>query len=302
MSVYLDPSIPEKRQAVQERIRTHHRIPVFSIVEFNIWGACNRRCSFCPVSDPEVFTNRREGIVPDDYEKILIDLKSIDFDGIVLWSMFSEPLLHKQIHELARITKRILPEAELHVVSNGDVIRKRDDKLASLYESGIDCIQFSLYDDENQYVEFMGKRERGGYSVTQMGLRRRYFNNGDYGMTVSNRAGLVDSNRYRAETDQSVSVELLPLKRPCHYPFYQVAIDYNGDVLLCAHDWSKDLVMGNALVDSIWDIWTNGFYQDVRSSMMASDRGFNPCAKCDVHGDLMGGKHYTAFFNSNMRG
>jgi radical SAM protein with 4Fe4S-binding SPASM domain len=186
-------------------------------------------------------------------------------------------------------------------VSNGDVVRRRDDKLAQLYESGIDRIQFSLYDDEKQYHEFIEKRERGGYTEAQMSVRRRYYQNGDYGMTISNRTGLIDSNQYRAETDSSVGVNLLPLKQPCNYPFYQVAIDYNGDVLLCAHDWSKDRVMGNALVDSIWDIWTSGTYQTVRASLATSNRGFNPCARCDVHGDLMGGEHFEAFVDLSRR-
>lgn len=300
MTIYVDPSIPEKKKVVEDRIRHHLGTPVFSIVEFNIWGACNRRCSFCPVSDQTVFTNRQEGIDPGDYTKVLHDLAQIDYDGVVLWSMFSEPLLHKGIHELASITKEILPTVELRIVSNGDVVRKRDDKLLALYEAGIDKVQFSLYDNEAQYVEFEQKRDRLGLTEDQMGLRRRFFQEGNFGMTISNRAGLVDSNSYRDKAE--LAVELLPLRRPCNYPFYQVAIDYNGDVILCAHDWSKDLVMGNAFEEDLWTIWTGRAYEAVRTSLRAADRGFDPCAKCDVHGDLIGGKHFEAFDTGSADG
>ena len=31
----------------------------------------------------------------------------------------------------------------------------------------------------------------------------------------------------------------------CTYPSYMFFIDYNGDVLMCSHDWSKEKILGN---------------------------------------------------------
>ena len=295
MSRYIEPAVATKDQMVSQNLRIHEGRPMFSLVEFNIWGACNRLCSFCPVSNPEVYTNKKEGITVENYTKILKDLQAIDFTGTILWSMFSEPLLHKQVYELASITKEILPTAQLHLVSNGDLIRKKDEKLKRLYESGVDRIQFSLYDDDNQFEEFVQIRTRGKFNDHEMSLRRRYYKDGNYGLTVSNRAGLVESNEYRAETEAPIVLSELPMSKPCYYPFYQVAIDYNGDVLLCPHDWAKDLIAGNALKESIWKIWKGKRFEFARSKLMNSDRGFNPCEKCDVHGDLIGEENFEAF-------
>ena len=36
-----------------------------------------------------------------------------------------------------------------------------------------------------------------------------------------------------------------PLKSPCYYPSYTFFLDYQGDVLMCPHDWGKKLILGN---------------------------------------------------------
>lgn len=292
---YIETSVPKKEMLVSEALHFREDVPMFSIVEFNIWGACNRRCLFCPVSNPDVYTNKHEGIDVTEYEKILTDLNEIEFTGTIIWSMFSEPLLHKGINELARSTKKILPSVRLQVVSNGDMIRKHTHRLEELISSGVDQVQFSHYDNAKQYEEFVEIRNRLELSEDQMMLRRRYFENGSYNLTISNRVGLIDSNKFRAPDEERVEIDSLPLKKRCFYPFYQIAIDYNGDVLLCAHDWSKDLILGNAVTQHIWDIWTGEELERARASLMASNRGFDPCRKCDVDGELIGKEHFVGF-------
>ena len=73
----VDPSILRKQKYAEEnnKIRLIDGFPVFTILELNIYGACNRSCSFCPVSDPKFYTNRYEGISVELYTKIIKELK-----------------------------------------------------------------------------------------------------------------------------------------------------------------------------------------------------------------------------------
>ena len=136
---YVDSSLSTKGRLVSDQLRFRDGIPVFSIVEFNIWGSCNRRCPFCPVSNPEVYTERREGIELDNYKKILTDLESISFDGMILWSMFSEPLLHKNILDLATATKTALPSVRLQIVSGSSY------NILMNFSCPMNCICISIY-------------------------------------------------------------------------------------------------------------------------------------------------------------
>jgi radical SAM protein with 4Fe4S-binding SPASM domain len=291
-SRYVDPHVELKEADVKGSLVLHQGYPVFGLIEFNIWGACNRRCEFCPISDPSVFTNIKEGITIPNYKKVLLDLRAIDYSGVILWSMFSEPTLHKDINELARVTKTILPNTKLQLTSNGDFFARHEDKLCELFEFGVDRINFSLYDGPHQLVAFTKMRKRCGLSTDQIKLRRRYREGRNYGITISNRAGLVDSNKYRDKEETPITA--LPLDKSCYYPFYQVAIDYNGDVLLCPHDWSKEYVTGNAFKESIWDIWRGPAFKTARNILANEKRSFDPCKKCDVAGNLIGQDNFDA--------
>ena len=294
--IFIDPHISLKDRNVKDNLRYLDGYPMFGLVEFNIWGACNRRCSFCPVSDPEVYTNKVEGIELEDYLIVLNDLKRINYSGVILWSMFSEPTLHKRVFELATLTKDVLPNSNLQLTSNGDTIKRLGIRLRNFFDSGVDRINFSLYDGPEQFDTFTKLRIENGLSQKQMVLRRRYREDGNYGITISNRAGLIESNQFRDEKEEAV--ESLPLNRTCNYPFYQMGIDYNGDVLLCPHDWSKDFIIGNAFKEDIWSIWKNKKFEAARKSLAKARRSFNPCKKCDVKGDLIGKENFNAFQNT----
>ena len=45
------------------------------------------------------------------------------------------------------------------------------------------------------------------------------------------------------------------VKEPCFYPSYNFFIDYNGDVLMCSHDWGKKNILGNLNKEKIIDVY-----------------------------------------------
>ena len=143
---------------------------------------------------------------------------------------------------MVKITKNFLPGSRLEIVSNGDLIKNDLKRLQNLYKLGLDTVSISIYDGKKEFDDFTSIRSNSGLTENQMILKRRYYDeaNGDYGMIISNRTSLIDSNKFRPESESKV-IEL-PLKRPCFYPFYQTVIDYNGDMLLCPHDWKKPIL------------------------------------------------------------
>ena len=68
-------------------------------------------------------------------------------------------------------------------------------------------------------------------------------------------------------------------------------MDYNGDVLMCPHDWGKKLIMGNIKRNSFYDIWNSNKWKKVRNNLNKADRSISPCNVCDVKGTLIGEFH-----------
>ena len=65
-------------------------------------------------------------------------------------------------------------------------------------------------------------------------------------------------------------------------------MDYQGDVLMCPHDWGKKIILGNLNDSSLLDVWFSKRSMAIRKQLNNSNRSFSPCNVCDVDGTLMG--------------
>jgi len=293
---FIDPSIQRKDKIIKEKLSFINNIPLFSKIEFNIIAACTRACLFCPVSNKNFYKNiDAKGLLKIDfYKKILIDLNDINYDGEILFSGFSEPLLHPKIEEIIALTREYLPNSQIEMISNGDKLTHQ--KLKALISNGLDIINISMYDGKHQIEYFQNMIFKSGIDRGRVILRRRYYENGNYGLTISNRAGLIDSNKFRDKKEDKI-VEL-PLKKVCYYPFYMLKIDFNGDVDICSHDWQKKFIIGNLKDSNILDLWTSERLNNFKEKLANGDRSMEPCKNCDVYGDLIGKESFEAWLNA----
>jgi len=289
---FVDPNIARKDAFQNEHLARSGRLPdgspAFSEVEFNVTGLCNRVCFFCPRVDPEVFPNVNEHITLELYRKIMNDLKEIDYAGRVSYSGFGEPLLHPQHLDLIRITREVLPDCWLDMVSNGDRITAQ--KMKELFDAGLTTLLISMYDGPEQIEHFEAMIAEAGLPEGSVILRKRYLPPEEsYGINVTNRAGMVSVK------EVGVTVLTEPMKHPCYYTHYRMMIDHTGEVLLCPHDWGKKLIVGDLNKRSILQLWTGRLLTSVRKRLGDGDREFAPCDKCDVLGTRQGGEHFNAW-------
>ena len=291
---FLDPNIPRKGRVLKEHLEETTEEPAappfFSLIEFNLSGLCNRKCVFCPRVDPKVFPNINRHIPIKLYERIMVQLAQANYDGMILYSGFGEPLLYKRIELLIEISKRHCPQARIEMVTNGDLVTA--DRLRSLFDSGLQTLLISMYDGPEQVDIFKEMMADAGVDDSQVVLRTRWLSAEEhYGITLVNRSGMVDI------PEAGIWKLTEPLKRRCFYPFYQVVVDYDGSVLLCTHDWGKKLVVGNLKHQSVEELWNSATMRRVRLSLSQANRNFPPCNVCDVDGTLMGTEHFDRWID-----
>ena len=285
----LDSTTNRKNRIAANRLSLRDGVPLFSIVEISAVAACNRRCSFCPVSSGDYYKNLGlTGIIKDDlYGKLLGDLSDINFSGMILFSGESEPLLHKRLDKLIKKTKATLPACHVEVNSNGDLLTS--DKMSHLFDAGLDTLSISLYDGPEQIDQFEQMRESSGVAAEKVILRRRYFHDGDYGIHMTNRGGLINLDPFQSvESPEGLSNQEFPLKKTCFYPFYMMCLDVGGNVTICSHDWAKKFTVGNFATEHLFDIWTGPKFKIAREKLASSDRSLPSCENCDAQGDRIG--------------
>ena len=232
---FLDPSIKRKKDLTNKNFQLIKgtNIPLPSEVEISESGVCNRKCSFCPRSDPD-YLDVNEFIKPSLHSKLIDQLKELEYAGVIRYSGFVEPLLDKNIYNLVNEVKTKLPDSRREIVTNGDVLNRK--RLKKLFDAGLSTILISVYDGAEDAKKFEQMCRDENLEDNQFVIRHRYYSEEkDFGLTISNRAGMMKNAEYNIAPLQKT------LNLKCFYPSYTFFMDYNGDVLMCPHDWGKKL-------------------------------------------------------------
>ena len=286
---FIDPYIKKKSKKSNEVFQFFPgtNLPLPSEIEISESGTCNRKCSFCPRS-AEDFEDIKEFVPTGLIKKLISELKLYKFAGTIRFSGFVEPLLDKNIYNLVKICKDGLPMCNIEMVTNGDVLNLK--RLKKIFESGLNKLLISVYDSYEDTVKFQKLCEQAKLMDDQYFIRHRYLPpEDDFGITLSNRAGMMNNAEFKISSLDKI------LNKPCYYPSYTFFLDYNGDVLMCPHDWGKKNILGNLNKDSFKKIWLSENSKAARNRLNKSDRKFKPCNVCDVTGTLIGKKHANAW-------
>ena len=289
---FLDPNIENKSKTVEEKIQFFKfedaMLPLPTEIEISESGTCNRSCSFCPRSAPG-FEDKKEFISNILHEKLCRELKELSYKGTIRYSGFVEPLIDKNIYNLINMARKYLPECNIEMVTNGDPLNLK--RLNKLFEKGLNKILISAYDGKEDAQKLEDLCLSAKLTQEQYIVRHRYYSEEqDFGITLSNRSGLMENAEYKIASLKE------PLKKPCYIPSYTFFLDYQGDVLMCPHDWGKKVILGNLNNDKLLDIWFSKKSVKIRQMLNNSNRNFKPCNVCDVEGTFMGEKN-AGFFS-----
>jgi radical SAM protein with 4Fe4S-binding SPASM domain len=249
-------------------------------VEINVIDACNRVCGFCPHADPQIYPNRHDWIMPTSTSEILVaQLAAIQFKGRISISGFGEPMLSKDIYRHIEIFRAILPENSIEMNTNADVLNP--ERIRRLFRAGLSQVYVNLYDGAHQVDLITAMFHEAG--VNQYIIRPHWSSEASFGLILNNRSGVVNP------TEQAIN-------KRCHYPFYKLFVDWNGNVQFCANDWGRNIIVGNILRTPVRDIWMSDQMKQIRLRLAQGDRSQRPCNQCDVDGTL----HSHFSFNTLM--
>ena len=172
-----------------------------------------------------------------------------------------------------------LPQATLECNTNGDRLTKKYAK--KLFDSGLDLLYINLYDGIEQMAVFE-KMLSDVIDESRYKFRMHWGDFEKHGLILNNRSGVIDWVGIEDSDVESLKGKV------CHYPFYKMFVDWNGDVLFCSNDWGREHVVGNLMQQSLHDVWFSKPMTKIRKRLMKGDRSHSPCNKCSVDGSLFG--------------
>jgi MoaA/NifB/PqqE/SkfB family radical SAM enzyme len=287
-------------------IRKEHRRECFkqfvSVFEIEVFSFCNRTCSFCPNS---YIDRKSKNHFMDEnlYLKVMSELAEVDYDGIVWYSRYNEPLADRIILTRIQQARQLLPKAKLQTYTNGDYVTR--EYLDDLADAGLNEIRIMRYPSGNESdtktvpVRMSKMAEKLGLPIVQKNPHFIELNHSklhiqiysfDINKNVTNRAGSLAINSQKHK--RSV---------PCYYPFSQIHVDHNGSVLPCCHARSdieshRSLILGNIEKETIFDIFCGEKALMLRRLLKNNKIHFVPCNECDNYSH----QYPTSFFNKTL--
>jgi cyclic pyranopterin phosphate synthase len=216
---------------------------LFNVVEAELNGRCNRRCSYCPVATNPAPTGIPRFMSAEVFEHLVSELARLNFGGRFSHHFLNEPLLRPDLEELVREISNRVQGAYQVLYTNGD--RLTESRYASLRAAGVSEFVITSHsgkvhpERENQQVHFPSE------------------------MTLSNRGGYLRDLPSVTEVD---------LGLPCFAPSEMLIVGANGDVLLCHEDATRTHVMGNVATQPLDEIWCSDAFVKIRKLLTAGQR------------------------------
>lgn len=270
-------NINRRTKIVDGRPDLYKGLPMPTWVELSLIDVCNRKCSFCPKSDPSVAPDTFQTMSRAIIERIHNNLIEINYKGAIALCGYGEPMLHKDINWIVKKLSKVAP---VEIITNGDVVTSK--KLQDLYLADVSKVLISMYDGPHQIEKFREITKKANVPEDLVILRDRWYNaDSDFGVKLTNRAGTIKTGDQLPTTTYS----------KCFYPSYQFLIDWNGDIFLCPQDWQRRVTMGNMMQESIINIWGGKIMSKYRKDLINGKRKCAPCNACNAEGTVLGGDH-----------
>jgi len=274
-------------------------------IQIQTTSYCNAMCLFCGYK--HTHNTLEMGYMDDDLFKKIIDETSRHFIGRISPYLMNEPLMDKKMPErIAYIEQHSKPFTKTKINTNGALLTEdMSERLidaglrhlwvsvqgysAETYTKSMGIKKFNVLDNIDRFLDI---RERKGKKLPKLSIttldttivhdeleyaKKHWAERG-----VKFKIHTVD-NRSGDDISELSSREKLSLRRDCDLFLKQAYVLFNGDVILCCHDWRRTVVLGNLREHSLEEIWNSEHFLELIRQYQAGDfTNLKVCRTCSA--------------------
>jgi len=305
---YIDQPGDSAFTRVRNRL-TRRPVPEFPrTLQIQTFTGCNADCIFCPYGS--TYENQPKGkMTAELFERIVDEAAQYDVRRISPYLM-NEPLMDRELFSRVRMINERIPACKVVLTSNGhfltppvvDALLELGDGLHEIYIS-FQGIEKEAYESTmrgtmnfdrtlanvTHFVETQRRRGllRPKLWVTmvdtavidarkavaywqKMGVASKY-------TTLENRGGNIENAESFSKSHRMRFFDT------CQRLFKQGYIMFNGDMVLCCVDYSREQVLGNITGSSIHEVWNGDVAREIRRRYIACEQDRLPlCGSCKI--------------------
>lgn len=218
---------------------------------------CNRTCYYCPQSVTQLPIRKMELKI---FVKALERVAELNWNGIIDYTFYNEPLLEKNLETYVKMTRAFCPKAIPEIITNADALT--EDRVLSLVDAGVAHFSITRHPpyDAKWDAKVLPLAEKFPQYIQLQCIEDN---------PLSNRGGLV-SPRFQVD----------PSTEGCWGPTEGQIIDINGNYLFCCCDYYRKHPMGNVFTHTILEGWRNAKYAEARASVRDKKPILDVCEGC----------------------
>jgi len=242
-------------------------VPIFYRVEIETINRCNGACTFCPVNRNDD-TRKPAKMTEELFEKILSELKDLDYSGGLSLFCNNEPFLDTRLEAFAKKARVFLPKARIEVFTNGTILTL--ERFIEIIPY-LNLLAIDNYNDDLEWHEtVLSVREyikKHPELKAKVSIRMR-----KESAVMSTRGGQAPNNSKK---------KTLPIS--CLFPFYYITIRPDGKISLCCNDALGKFTLGDVTEQSLKDIWYSEPYNEIRETIRTGRDKLELCKYCDSY-------------------
>jgi radical SAM protein with 4Fe4S-binding SPASM domain len=278
-------------------------------ISIEVTNVCNFKCAFCPQSDPEHFNKIPKSTLTVEKLKLYLEkLKKAGVETNLLhWTLDGEPFINKDFEELSRVAEQYGFNNQLFA-TNGYFLS--EERIKGLSTSVKYTFTTDFCSDKSFFETYRGTPnswERIKINILHI-INNKKFNNINFLITdISSyskfskdelitrfeklKSIFPKSNRIKFKTrvfhNATGFVKTISKKSNkynlCPYPWLEVVIASNGDVVTCCRDLEHKYVLGNLNTQEFDEIWNGEKYVELRKALIEEKpEKISSCANCDM--------------------
>jgi len=292
------------------------------LVHVDPTNLCNFQCPFCPTGHRELLeaVGRPAGRMDFAlFDKIMNDMLMFPVKPKVLHLYKDgEPLMHPDFGRMAMLARTHNIAEQINLTTNAALLTAK--RAREILDARIDIVRvsvehihdagyrertitFAKYDKIIRNVAGLFEERERRYAKTRiwvkilrLGLTEEDINKFGHDFKdicdeclVMTPMGWSRTDIYdftlgsNPTTGDNGETPLRPDRVVCPYPFYSLAINFNGSVSVCCADWSHSTVVGDVHNTALVDIWNGSAMRELRMIHLSNRRSENSaCANCQT--------------------
>ncbi|MCI9531518.1 MAG: glycosyltransferase [Lachnospiraceae bacterium] len=245
----------------------HEDVPLFEMIEIETINQCNGTCAFCPVNCRDDTREPRQ-MGMELFQKIILDLKGISYQGHLALFSNNEPFLDKGLEEKAMFAREQLPGAKIHVFTNGTVLT------LERFIRIIPYLDELVIDNYSRKLELHDtSRAVVGYCTQHPELKEK--------VTVVIRDPMEILTTRGGDAPNRTEKISYPSQR-CALPFQQMVVRPDGKLSLCCNDPLGKETLGDLARQGVLEAWHSPEYARVREALFKGRGNLGHCRYCDT--------------------